>query len=131
MNEQKRTGYLPKSAHPFPSRSAIPFVLSRHMPKLLDLCSIGFGHHVTNYQGDTTLHGTVEWRIFEGRWESVSFQIGCDAGTCEWESKPIEYTSNQELTVNMEATHNIDLSSSEDPPTTSTTWNSEQRPDSN
>ena len=75
MNEQKRTGYLPKSAHPVPSRSAIPFVLSRHMPKLLDLCSIGLGHHVTNYQGDTTLHGTMEWRIFEGRWESEEFTL--------------------------------------------------------
>ena len=75
MNEQKRTGYLPKSAHRIPLRSAIPFVLSRHMPKLLDLCSIGLGHHVTDYQGDTTLHGTVEWRILESRWESEEFTL--------------------------------------------------------
>ena len=133
------TNYGYHGDHRYPARSSIYggwvpkitlFILSRHMPKLLDLCAIGFAHHVTDYQGDTTLHGTMRWRVFDNPWDSESLQIGCGGGFCEWESEPIEYTSNQELTVNMEATHNIDLYSS-DPPTTSTTWDSEQRPDSN
>ena len=90
------TSYGYHGSHRYLARSSIYggwvpkislFMLSRHMPSILTYCSIGFGHHVTHYQGDTTLHGTMEWRIFEGRWESVSLQIGCDAGTCEWESK--------------------------------------------
>ena len=96
-------------------------------PTLLTFCSIGFADHITDYEGDTTIDGTIKHKYGSGTWNtSESYGIGCDGGAvCTWESRPIYFTiPGPSFTVNLEATHAIDFDSDDKPPGSSATWNS-------